>query len=46
MNMKLEEALNIINVVCAKFIGTRQEHQTIDQALMIIKANLKEEEEN
>lgn len=35
--MTKDEALKVIEQVCAQFRGTLQDHQTIQQALMVIK---------
>lgn len=35
--MKLEEALNIVAQVCSEFRGTLKDHQTIQEALQVIK---------
>ena len=38
--MNLEEAMKIIEDVCAAFNGPLQSHQTIQQALIVIKSAL------
>ncbi len=35
--MQKDEAIKIIEQVCAAYKGTLQEHQAIQQALMVIK---------
>lgn len=35
--MTKDEALKVIEQVCAQFRGTLQDHQAIQQALMVIK---------
>ena len=44
--MEIEQAINLISQVCSQFRGTAQEHDTIRQALIIIKGKLIETEEN
>jgi len=38
--MKLEEALTIIEQACAEFKGTLKDHQTIQQAIRLVRAKL------
>jgi len=40
MDKKIQEALKVVDEVCAKFQGTRQDHVVIQQALQIILAVL------
>ena len=35
--MKVEEALNLLQQVCAGFRGNLQEHQTLQEALQSVK---------
>jgi hypothetical protein len=41
--MTKEQALKIIEAVCAKFVGTLQDHMQVQEALKVIKEEKKEE---
>ncbi len=41
--MNLEQAMNIIENVCAKALGTLADHKAIQEALEIIKTALKKD---
>lgn len=38
--MDTKQALSLITEVCHKFIGTRQDHINIEQALLLIESDL------
>ncbi len=40
LDKKIKAAVNVIDEVCAKFQGTRQDHTVINSALQIIVAAL------
>lgn len=41
--MNTEQALKVISEVCAKYVGTLQEHQIIQQALELLKKATEEQ---
>lgn len=40
--MKVEEALNLLNGVCANFKGTLQDHQALQESLRVVESKCKE----
>jgi hypothetical protein len=40
INMSKEEALRILENVCAAHVGTLKDHQAIQTALMVVKTEL------
>lgn len=45
MDKKLKAAVNMIDEVCAKFLGTRQDHIVLTSALQLIVAALDSKKE-
>lgn len=41
-----EQAINILSQIASKFIGTRAEHELVEQALKTISAAIEQKEAN
>ena len=41
--MNVDEALKLLDQVCSQFQGTRQDHVAIQQAMEVVKKEVKEE---